>query len=175
MFKESFGYLNKLLCLNMKTSQLDNTASAILKYLLQLIGIAFFFGILLYSVFKLWLPFLVLTFSRIYYSSASMSAFNTQMILLLVIYSLFCYFANNFILNLYSRGKTKQLIISYLIDLLIVPLSILILIIFYDKTLKVPSADTSILYNIYLITGLLVAKVFIASKVLSDTPAKKKA
>ena len=159
----------------MKTSQLESPMSAILKYLLQIIGIAFFFGILTYSVFKFWLPFLILNFSRIYYSSASAKAFNTEMVILLGIYTLFCYFANNFILNLYAKGKGIQLIISYVIDLLIVPLSILALVIFYNQTSKAASGHTTTLYNIYLITGLLIVKVFIASRIVSKTPAKKKA
>lgn len=158
----------------MKTSQLDKTASVTLRYLLHFIGIAIFYGILVYLMFRLWLPVLILTFSKIYYSSASIKAFNTEFVLLLGIYTLFCYFANNFILNLYAKGKTKQLIISYIIDQLIVPLSILILIIFYNKTSKAADSDTSTLYNIYLITGLLVVKVLIAARFLSKAPAKKK-
>ncbi len=157
----------------MKTSQLDKTTSVVFKYLLQFVGIACFFGILIYSMFSFWLPFLILKFSRIYYASASESKFNNELVLLLVIYSLFCYFANNFILNLYEKGKGKQMIISYLVDLLIVPLSILILIIFYNQTSKVATGDTSSLYNVYLITGLLVTKVIIAAKILSKTPAKR--
>ena len=151
----------------MKNSQLDKTTSVTLKYLLHILGIALFFGILSYSMLNFWLPFLILNFSKIYYSSGSISAFNLELAVLLIIYSLFCYFANNFILNLYAKGKTLQLLLSYLVDLLIVPFSVLILIIFYNKTSKSADSDTSTLYNIFLITGLLVAKVLITGNFLT--------
>jgi len=159
----------------MKSTQLDKTASVTLKYLLHLLGTALFFGILSYSMLRFWLPFLILNFSKIYYSSGTDNVFNTELAVLLIIYSLFCYFANNFVLNLYAKGKTKQLLLSFLIDLLIIPFSVLILIIFYNKTAKVADSDTSVLYNIYLITGLLIAKVFITANILSKkTSAEKK-
>ena len=158
----------------MKNSQLDKTASVTLKYLLHLLGIALFFGILSYSMLHFWLPFLILNFSKIYYSTGSISAFNLELAVLLIIYSLFCYFANNFILNLYAKGKTLQLVLSYLVDLLIVPFSVLILIIFYNKTAKVADSDTSTLYNIFVITGLLVAKVLITAYFLTKKETAKK-
>jgi hypothetical protein len=157
----------------MKTLQLDKIVSNTFKYLLHFVGIACFFGILLYSMFNFWLPFLILNFSKLYY--AIPSKFSTELVFLLIIYSLFCYVANNFILNLYAKGRTLQMIISFFVDLLIVPLSVLILIIYYNKVAKVPSAYVSALYNEYLVTGLLIIKVIIAYKILSGSPAKRKA
>ena len=153
---------------------MDKTVSVTLKYLLHLLGIALFFGILSYSMLRFWLPFLILNFSKIYYSSGSISDFNLELAVLLIIYSLFCYFANNFILDLYAKGKTLQLLLSYLIDLLIVPFSVLILIIFYNKTAKVADSDTSTLYNIFVITGLLVAKVLLTVNLLTKKSTVKK-
>ncbi len=158
----------------MKTSQLDKTASVTLKYLLHFLGISLFFGILSYSMLRFWLPFLILNFSKIYYSSGSISDFNLELAVLLIIYSLFCYFANNFILNLYAKGKTLQLLFSYLIDLLIVPLSVFILIIYFNKTAKVADSDTSTLYNIFVITGLLVAKVLFTANFLTKKAVTNK-
>jgi hypothetical protein len=157
----------------MKTLQLDKIVSNTLKYLLHFLGVACFFGILLYSMFSFWLPFLILNFSKVYYTTAS--KFSTELVALLGIYSLFCYFANNFILNLYEKGRTLQVIVSYLVDLLIVPLSVLILIIYYNKAEKIASGYVSMLYNVYLITGLLIVKVIIAARILSKGSAKRKA
>lgn len=157
----------------MKTLQLDKIVSNTFKYLLHFVGIACFFGVLLYSMFHFWLPFLILNFSKVYY--AVPSKFSTELVFLLIIYSLFCYVANNFILYLYAKGKTLQMIISYLVDLLIVPLSVLILIIYYNKVNRVASDYVSTLYNVYLITGLLIVKVIVAYKILSGSPAKRKA
>ena len=157
----------------MKTLQLDKIVANTLKYLLHFLGLACFFGILLYSMFSFWLPFLILNFSRVYY--ATESKISTELVVLMGIYSLFCYFASNFILGLYEKGKTLQMIISYLVDLLIVPLSVLILIIYYNRAEKIASAYVNTLYNVYLITGLLIVKVIISSWILSKSSAKAKA
>ena len=157
----------------MKTSQLDKATSVTLKYLLHFLSVALFFGIMLYSVLKFWLPLLVTKFSKIYY--ISQDVFMKEIVILLVFYSLFCYFANNFILDLYKRGKGLQLLVSVIVDILIVPLSLLLLIVYYDKTSKGGTSDVADLYNIYVVTLLLVLKVFIFAKMLSKGSSAKKA
>jgi hypothetical protein len=81
----------------------------------------------------------------------------------------FCYFANNFILNLYQSGKAKQLLISYFVDFLILQLSITLMI-FYNNRQHTPALDNSI-YNIYVVTVLLVIKEVITMKLLSKNSA----
>ena len=154
----------------MKTSNLDTAVSFILKYLLHLISITLFYGLTLYFTSSFWIHFLLDRFTRVPYVTTD--NFHAQVIHLLIIYSLFCYFANNFILNLYQRGKTKQLLISYFVDFLILQLSITLMI-FYNNRQHTPALDNSI-YNIYLVTVLLVIKEVITMKLLSKNSATVK-
>jgi hypothetical protein len=147
-----------------KTINIESAASVTLRYLLHFISIALFYGIMIYSTNKFWLPFLVKKLTKIYYVSGT---FGTQLIALLIIYCLFCYFVNNFVLDLYRKGKEKQLILSVIADLLIIPLSILLVIVYYNKTSKNLVADTDNLYNIYLITVLLLIKELITARLVS--------
>lgn len=153
----------------MKSLNRDQVASLVLKYLLHLLSIAGFYFLLFYTFTSFWLHQLLDKFTRVPYVSTP--NFHDQIYHLLIIYSLFCYFANNFILDLYHKEKTKKLIISIIADLLILPLGILIMIIYNNQVLKnQPALDTSV-YNIYLITVLLVIKEFIAMKILSRKTA----
>ncbi|MFI5161314.1 MAG: hypothetical protein ACHQHN_08550 [Sphingobacteriales bacterium] len=155
----------------MKTSNPDTAVSYILKYLLHLISIALFYGLTLYFTTSFWIHYLLNKFTRVPYVPTP--NFHDQVIHLLIIYSLFCYFANNFVLNLYQNGKAKQLIISYLVDFLVLQLSMTIMI-FYNNRLHTPAIDNSI-YNIYLVTILLVIKEAITMWLLSrKTVAVKK-
>ena len=155
----------------MKTANLDKTASVILKYLLHLLGVALFYFCLFYTSTSFWLHQLLEEFTRVPYVSTP--NFHEQIYHLLIIYSLFCYFANNFILDLYHKNKLKQLLISIIADMLILPLGILIMIIYNNTVGKhQPALDTSI-YNIYVITILLVAKEFIAIKIISKKEGTK--
>jgi len=156
----------------MKTSNLDTAVSLILKYLLHLVSIALFYGLTLYFTSNFWIHYLLDKFTRVPYITTD--NFHSQVIHLLIIYSLFCYFANNFILNLYQSGKAKQLLISYFVDFLILQLSITLMI-FYNNRQHTPALDNSI-YNIYVVTVLLVIKEVITMTLLSknSAPAKKK-
>ncbi|HVV56705.1 MAG TPA: hypothetical protein VHC47_15325 [Mucilaginibacter sp.] len=146
-----------------KTFSRDRAASIVLKYLLQLISVALFYGVALYSIKSFWVHYLIKTFSHIYYVSG---VFDSQLVTLLIVYSLFCYLANNFLLGLYSKGKGRQLILSMIVDELLLPLGMLIIIVYDDKTSKTNTADTSALYNIYVITALLVVKEIIAARLI---------
>ena len=156
----------------MKTSNPDTAVSFILKYLLHLISIALFYGLTLYFTSSFWIHFLLSKFTTVSYVTTD--NFHAQVIHLLIIYSLFCYFANNFILNLYQGGKAKQLLISYFVDFLILQLSITLMI-FYNNKQHTPALDNSI-YNIYVVTVLLVIKEVITMRLLSkkSIPAHKK-
>lgn len=92
---------------------------------------------------------------------------------MLIAYSLFCYFANNFVLNLYQKGKTGQLIISIILDALVLPLSMIIVIVYNNIAPKTSIPVIADIYNVYLITALLVIKVFIASKLFSKKAANR--
>ncbi|MBS1527070.1 MAG: hypothetical protein JST19_15555 [Bacteroidetes bacterium] len=148
-----------------KTVKSNTAASNVLRYLLHLIGLGLFFGLLIYSTNKFWLPFLVKHLTKVYYVAPE--SYTTELALLLVIYTLFCYFVNNFVLGLYEKGKTKQLLYSMLADYLLLPLSIFILILYYSKVSKTNIEDTSHLYNIYLMTVLLLIKEVITARLLS--------
>lgn len=164
-----------LINLNMtnKSISSDQTVSVILKYLLQLLGLALFYGFMLYTTINFWIPFLVQVFSKVYYAPSYLTS---QMVILLIIYSLFCYFVNNFVLHLYEKGKAKQLIFSIIGDILVLPVCFLILVIYnniFSPKHYIPHiAD---LYNIYLVIGLLIVKELIAAGLLSreGKPQKK--
>lgn len=154
----------------MKTSQLDRSASVTLKYMLHFLSVALFYGFMLYTTIEFWMPFLIHRFSKVYYAPAS-SPMNKVFVIMLIAYSLFCYFANNFVLNLYQKGKTGQLIISIILDALILPLSMIIVIVYNNLAPKTSIPVIADIYNVYLITALLVIKVFIASKLFSKKTA----
>ncbi len=147
----------------MKTSNPDTVVSFILKYLLHLISVALFYWLTLYFTLSSWVNFLLIKFATVPYVTAG--NFHFQVIILLVIYSLFCYFANNFVLGLYQSGKVRQLLTSYFIDFLILQLSMTIMIVYNNRFHKT-MMDIS-LYNVYVITVLLVTKEVIAMKLVS--------
>lgn len=147
-----------------KTVDAGQTVSVILKYLLHFISVALFYGIALYSTIHFWVGFLIKKFSHVYYVSG---VFDKQLVILLIVYSLFCYFSNNFLLHLYRKERSLQLVLSMIIDELLLPVSILLMIMYGNYIVKTPEADTSNLYNIYAITILLIIKEIIASWILS--------
>jgi hypothetical protein len=156
----------------MKSTKLDQIASIILKYLLHLLSIALFYFAMLYTTTSFWLHALLDKFTRVYY--VPVPNFHDQVVHLLIIYSLFCYFANNFILDLYHRDKIKPLIYSVIADMLVLPLGITLTIIYNNITIKSKVADTTLLYNIYVITALLIIKEIIAMKLVSKKNGNSK-
>jgi len=149
----------------MKNSVNSNDAvSLVLKYLLQIIGLAFFYGVMLYTTVHVWIPlFSGNTFSRVYYTLFV----DNNIYLLLLIYTLFSYFANSFMLKLYERGKTRQLLISILIDLLILPAGLLLSVLYNNLTIKSGRAGIDDIYNIYIIMALLIIKEIVAARIVS--------
>jgi hypothetical protein len=148
----------------------NHATSSVLKYMLQILGLAFFYGIILYTTFHVWIPlFSGKLFSKVYYTM-----FQTNNIpILLAIYALFAYLSNNFLLKLYESGKTKQLLLSYFVDILVLVLGLLLSIIYNNITLKSGRGAIDDIYNIYIIMALLIVKEVIAASILSKkAPAK---
>ncbi|HEX3386625.1 MAG TPA: hypothetical protein VHS53_15605 [Mucilaginibacter sp.] len=141
----------------------DNAASIVLKYLLQIIGLAFFYGVLLYTTIHVWIPlFTGHTFSKVDYTLFQ----DNNIHLLLIIYTLFSYVANNFMLKLYERGKTRQLLLSILIDVVILPAGLLLTVVYNNLTIKSGRAGIDDIYNIYIIIALLIIKEIIAARIV---------
>jgi hypothetical protein len=141
----------------------DQAMSAILKYLLQLIGLAFFYGILLYTTLHVWVPIFNSNFSKVTYTMFK----ENNIPILLAIYVLFSYFANNVMLKLYEKGKTKQLLLSLLADLLVLALGILLSLLYNNHAIKSRYGSIDDIYNIYIIMALLIIKEIIAAWILS--------
>jgi hypothetical protein len=147
----------------MKKSLDGNKAvSLVLKYLLQLIGLALFFGVLLYTTLHVWVPVFNTAFSRVSYTMFK----DNNIPLLLAIYVLFSYFANNFMLKLYEHGKTKQLLLSLLTDLLVLALGILLSLLYNNHAIKSGIGSIDDIYNIYIVMALLIVKEIIAASIL---------
>ena len=145
-----------------KTLDHTSAASQVLKYLLQLIGLALFLGFIYYITLHAWIPLLIGAISKVSYTKFQ----SNNLLLLLTMYSLFCYFANNFILKLYEPGKTKQLLLSILADLLVLPVGLLLTVLYNNFTVKSLHATIDDVYNIYIITILLVIKEVIAAQIV---------
>ena len=141
----------------------DQAMSAILKYLLQILGLAFFYGILFYTTLHLWVPVFNGAFSKVTYTMFK----DNNIAMLLAIYVLFSYFANNFMLKLYEQGKIKQLLFSLLADVLVLALGILLSLLYNNHAIKSRVGSIDDTYNIYIIMALLIVKEIIAAGILS--------
>lgn len=144
----------------------DSVASTVLNYLLQLLGVALFYWLLIYTSIHYWLTGFVYKFTKIRYEAGP--NFTKELYVLLLIFVVFCYLANRFLLNIYHRNTSKQLIVSITIDYLIWPVQILIMITWNNMHIVSIADDVSTLYNVYIITGLLVIKNVLAAKLLSN-------
>lgn len=140
-------------------------ASAILNFLLQLIGVALFYWLLLYTTTHYWLRGFVYRIAKVRYEAGP--NFTSELYLLLLIFGIFCYLANRFLLDVYHRNKTKQLILSTIADYLIWPLQLLIMLVWNNMHIANVVQDVSTLYNVYVITALLIIKNLIAIKLIS--------
>ncbi|MDB5141322.1 MAG: hypothetical protein JWQ66_35 [Mucilaginibacter sp.] len=149
----------------MKTDNRDSIASTILNYLLQLIGVAIFYWLLIYTTINFWFFSFIRTITKVRYEAGP--HFTRELYFLLLIYTLFCYFANRFLLDIYHRKTARQLIISIVADYFIWPLEVLIMLIYNNLHITTIVVNISTLYNIYLITLLLIIKNVIAVKILS--------
>jgi apolipoprotein N-acyltransferase len=150
----------------MKKLNRDQLASVVLKYLLHLLLIGGFYWALLYTTTSVWLDVVFYKVTKLRYGIAPPD-FTEMLYILLLIYTLFCYVANHFLLDIYHRKTAKQFIISTIVDFLIIPFEIFLMVIYNNITVKDHLGDINTVYNVYLITALLVIKNIIAVTILS--------
>jgi len=143
----------------------DSAATTVLNYLLQLLGVAIFYWLLIYTTIHYWLTGFLYKIAKIRYEAGP--NFTKELYLLLLIFVIFCYLANRFLLDIYHRNTAKQLIISTIIDYLLWPLQIVIMLVWNNTHITTIADDVSSLYNVYIITALLVLKNVIAIKLLN--------
>lgn len=151
----------------MENTRRDSLLTTVLNYLLQLIGVALFYWLMIYTTIYYWLYTYLHSTAKVNYEGGP--DFTKELYLLLLLFSLFCYVANRFFLDLYHRKTAKQLIISIIADYLIWPVALSIVIFYDNKFHTTIIYDVSRLFNIYLITALLVIKNIIAARLLSKT------
>ena len=141
-------------------------ASVILNFLLQLLGVALFYFLLLYTTTHYWLRGFVYRIAKVRYEAGP--NFTKELYILLLIFVIFCYLANRFLLDVYHRNKIKQLILSTIADYLIWPLQLLIMLVWNNMHIVNVVQDVSTLYNVYVITALLIIKNLIAVKLIGN-------
>lgn len=139
-----------------------SVATTVLNSLLQLLGVAIFYWLLIYTSIHYWLKGFVYKITKVRYEAGP--NFTKELYLLLLIFVIFCYLANRFLLHIYHRNTAKQLIVSTIVDYLLWPLQLLIMLIWNNMHITTIADDVSSLYNVYLITALLVLKNVIAIK-----------
>ena len=143
----------------------DSIASTALNYLLQLIGVAAFYWLMIYTTIYYWLTGFLYKIAKVSYQAGP--NFTKQLYLLLLIFTIFCYLANRFLLDLYHRKTAKQLIISIIADYLLWPLQLLIVMIWANKHMVNVVDDIATLLNVYVLTALLIIKNVIAVKLMN--------
>src|ERR1700761_7377392 len=128
--------------MDMKTDNRNSIASTILNYLLQLLGLAAFYWLLLYTTAAYWFNGFINKFSKMLRYEAGPD-FSKEIDFLLLIFAIFCYLANRFLLDLYHTKTTKQLIISMNVDYFIWPLQIFIMLMYHNIIMKTIVYDIS--------------------------------
>src|SRR5690349_19726608 len=88
--------------------------SIILNSLLQLIGVAAFYWLLIYTTIYYWMSGFIYGIAKVRYEAGP--NFTKELYLLLLIFVIFCYLANRFLLDVYHRNRTKQLILATIAD-----------------------------------------------------------
>lgn len=143
----------------------NSVASSVLNYLLQLLEVALFYFLLLYTTIHYWLSGFMFKITKVRYEAGP--NFTKELYLLLLIFVIFCYLANRFLLDVYHRNTAKQLILSTIADYFIWPLQLLIMLVWNNTHIVNVVNDVSTLYNVYVITALLVIKNLIALKLMN--------
>ena len=153
----------------------NSIASSILNVLLQLIGLAAFYWLLIYTTIYYWLNKFLFKIAKVRYEAGA--NFTKELYLLLLIFAVFCYLANRFLLDVYHRRTAKQLIISTIADYLIWPLQLVIMMVWANTHMVNVVDDITTLLNVYVLTALLIIKNVIALKLMNknnDLSAKAK-
>ena len=143
----------------------DSVASHVLDYLLQLLGVAAFYWLLIYTTIHYWMRGFIYGIAKVRYEAGP--NFTKELYLLLLIFVIFCYLANRFLLDVYHRKRTKQLILSTIADYLIWPLQLFIMLKWNNAHIVNAVDDIGTLYNVYVITALLIIKNLIAVKLIN--------
>lgn len=153
----------------------NSIASSILNVLLQLIGLAAFYWLLIYTTIYYWLNKFLFKIAKVRYEAGP--NFTKELYLLLLIFAVFCYLANRFLLDVYHRRTARQLIISTIADYLIWPLQLVIMMVWANTHMVNVVDDITTLLNVYVLTALLIIKNVIALKLMNknnDLSAKAK-
>jgi len=143
----------------------NSVASSILNFLLQLIGLAAFYWVLIYTTIYYWLTKFLYRIAKVHYEAGP--NFTKELYMLLLIFAVFCYLANRFLLDLYHRSTARQLIISIIADYLIWPLQLVIMLVWANTHMVNVVDDISTLLNVYVLTALLIIKNVIALKLIN--------
>ncbi len=146
-------------------------ASNVLNFLLQFIGVAAFYWLLLYSTINYWLGRFVLKMAKLNYEAGP--NFTRELYFILLIFAIFCYLANRFVLNLYHTRTAKQLLVSVTVDYLIWPLQLFIMLEYNNWHITSILKDVSTLCNVFVLTALVIIKNVIAVKLLSGKKSSK--
>ena len=142
----------------------NSAASSILNFILQLLGIALFYWVLIYTTIYYWLTGFLYRIAKVRYEAGP--NFTKELYILLLILTVFCYLANRFLLDLYHRKTAKQLIISTIADYFIWPIQLLIMMIWANTHMVNITDNINTLLNVYVLTALLVIKNIIALKLM---------
>ena len=143
----------------------SSIASIFLNYLLQLIGVAVFYWVMIYTTIYYWLTGFLFKIAKVRYEAGP--NFTKELYLLLLIFTIFCYLANRFLLDVYHRNTVKQLIISTIVDYLIWPLQLLIMMVWANTHIVSVVDDITTLLNVFVLTALLIIKNVIAVKLMN--------
>ena len=143
----------------------NSIASSILNVLLQLIGLAAFYWLLIYTTIYYWLNKFLFKIAKVRYEAGP--NFTKELYLLLLIFAVFCYLANRFLLDVYHRRTARQLIISTIADYLIWPLQLVIMMVWANTHMVNVVDDITTLLNVYVLTALLIIKNVIALKLMN--------
>jgi len=143
----------------------NSIASSILNFLLQLLGVALFYWLLIYTTIHYWMRGFIYRLAKLRYEPGP--NFTKELYLLLLILVVFCYLANRFLLDVYHRSTIKQFILSTVADYFLWPLQLFIMLKWNNAHMVNAVQDVSTLYNVYVITALLVLKNLIALKLMN--------
>ncbi|MDO3624579.1 hypothetical protein [Mucilaginibacter sp. BT774] len=154
----------------------NSIVSSILNFLLQLLGVALFYWVLIYTTIYYWLSGFLYRIAKVRYEAGP--NFTKELYLILLIFTIFCYLANRFLLDVYHRNTAKQFIISTIADYLIWPLQLFIMMFWANTHMVSVVDDITTLLNVYVLTGLLIVKNIIAVMLINkndNISAKTKA
>lgn len=136
------------------------------RYGVHFVGLVVFYVLLLATVTALIAPLVYNIAGSVYMIDIT---FRRTIAEQLIIYVLFCYFGNNFVLHIYNQPK--KLLISVIVDFLIIPLAVALSMLYNKLTIKAHLISINEIYNVFIVTGLQVIKLLVAARILSPKKA----